>query len=446
MKIAGLRNGHPMYNATLGVLLGLALACVTPENGGDPVHENDSNDERAPSGDVIEISTAEELERIGNHEDYPLSGNYLLVSDIDLSQVDEFEPIGFYSTSQGEAERFDGTFDGGGHTISGLTIQRAVDDSEEIGVGLFAAHAGEIYDLVVENFTIAGHVGVGPVAGHCSGLVEDVTVINPTIEAFTSGGGVVGMGSCDLRRVYATGGTVHAAGQVGGIIGSTMTGGIWDSKADVQVLGGGHDLEPAPGGADATSMGGLVGSVNGNFVISRSEAYGDVSAQQGGDVWRVGGLAGNLKGSSSAGAEVVDSAAHGDIVIHGVTDNSSLTSIGGLIGEIQTNVEVHRSFSRGEVHYTASPDNSIGGFVGTVDEGTIVSASVYDKDTVGSADLQDSAVGAHDGLEDFDVEPKTTAAMHSQDTYTERQWDFASIWAIDDTTAGGYPYIQALHH
>ena len=38
----------------------------------------------ASSGDAIEIGTAEELEKIGVDEKYPLDGNYILTADINL--------------------------------------------------------------------------------------------------------------------------------------------------------------------------------------------------------------------------------------------------------------------------------------------------------------------------------------------------------------------------
>ena len=90
------------------------------------------------------ISNADELKKIGKDKDYPMDGDYVLTDDIDLSGSD-WTPIGGSGGSQYalvSGERvFNGTFDGAGHVISGLTIQ--CDGSNNSGYrisqsGLFA--------------------------------------------------------------------------------------------------------------------------------------------------------------------------------------------------------------------------------------------------------------------------------------------------------------------
>ena len=87
----------------------------------------------ADSGVPIKIGTAEELEKIGNDSSYPLNGNYILTADIDLEGSVEnlWHPIG----------KFTGTFDGNGHTISGLYMNANSPGPTDRGLGLFS-HLG----------------------------------------------------------------------------------------------------------------------------------------------------------------------------------------------------------------------------------------------------------------------------------------------------------------
>ena len=78
------------------------------------------------SSDVIVISTAEDLAKIGTDTKYPMNGDYELDSDIDLSTM-EWTPAGGYVGTKGtinadEANVFSGTFDGNGHVIKGLKM------------------------------------------------------------------------------------------------------------------------------------------------------------------------------------------------------------------------------------------------------------------------------------------------------------------------------------
>ena len=80
---------------------------------------------QAAEGGAISIGTAEDLQKIGSDAAYPMSGDYQLTADIDLSGSD-WEPLGGYLGNKGtcnpaEANVFSGTFDGQGHVISGLT-------------------------------------------------------------------------------------------------------------------------------------------------------------------------------------------------------------------------------------------------------------------------------------------------------------------------------------
>ena len=93
----------------------------------------------ATTTDVIEIESAEELAKIGNDANYPASDNYKLVTNVILS--DEWNPL----------PAFSGTFDGNGHTITGLTITSEDNTAKDTLLGMFESLSGT---GVVKNLTL----------------------------------------------------------------------------------------------------------------------------------------------------------------------------------------------------------------------------------------------------------------------------------------------------
>ena len=93
----------------------------------------------AKAAEPISISSAADLQKIGNENGYPLDGDYRLTQDIDMSGVN-FTPIGGGMGSRGSDSGenvFTGTFDGDGHIISNLTIQKKENSDQEWQYGLF---------------------------------------------------------------------------------------------------------------------------------------------------------------------------------------------------------------------------------------------------------------------------------------------------------------------
>lgn len=103
------------------------------------------------------------------------NGNYYtgqeieLLADLDLDGID-WTPIGI-------TKYFDGKFDGNGHTIKNLSVDRKGK------AGLFASlwTSAEITDLVVDEATIIGTNHVGAIAASGYGKIADCTVSNSNI-------------------------------------------------------------------------------------------------------------------------------------------------------------------------------------------------------------------------------------------------------------------------
>ena len=149
---------------------------------------------------AIEISTPEELQKIGKDAAYPLSGDYILTDDLDLSGID-YTPIGGIEGAKGAVSGdnvFSGTFDGQGHLISNLTIEIKEDftgKSNYAQIGLFSIIASadandyaSVKNLVFANVDIlvdntGGLTAAGTLAGEVNGYatIENIAVLDGSV-------------------------------------------------------------------------------------------------------------------------------------------------------------------------------------------------------------------------------------------------------------------------
>ena len=108
----------------LGMLPTVALAA-------DDGWDGTTKTEPEKSGDVYQIGTAAELAWFRDEVNSGKSTlNATLTADIDLNNQ-EWTPIGI---SPNNTKSFKGTFDGAGHTISGLKIERVGTDDMVLGL------------------------------------------------------------------------------------------------------------------------------------------------------------------------------------------------------------------------------------------------------------------------------------------------------------------------
>ena len=176
--------------------------------------------------DPYQIGTAEQLKRFrdivnGAGGQTQNRGAYaVLTTNIDLNN-EPWTPIGNYT--EGNQIYYEGTFDGGGHTISGLNVT-----GEFVYAGLF----GTVKDGTIKSLTVAGKVSpsnsqciVGGIVGyasnavikncsnHCS-VTGRITSIIGGIAGFNSSGAII-----DCYNVGTISG-INYAEAIGGIVGS----------------------------------------------------------------------------------------------------------------------------------------------------------------------------------------------------------------------------------
>ncbi|MFO7775646.1 MAG: hypothetical protein R6W89_07610, partial [Candidatus Hydrogenedentota bacterium] len=120
--------------------------------------------------EYIPIATAQMLQAIGQAKAYPLDGHYVVTQDIDASETAEwnegegFEPIGRPRWMGAYTNVMNGTFDGRGHVISGLTINRP-DYMRQVGLFTVLNIDAVVRDVYLQDVNIQGNRLVGALAG-----------------------------------------------------------------------------------------------------------------------------------------------------------------------------------------------------------------------------------------------------------------------------------------
>ncbi|MDR0681581.1 MAG: hypothetical protein LBG15_07030 [Dysgonamonadaceae bacterium] len=226
------------------------------------------------------ITTATQLAEVKND----LNAHYKLGADIDLtdwiaanSPTAGWEPIGFSGSNDvAEATPFRGTFDGDGHTISGLWIDRP----DNKFIGLFGQISGEttfknLGIVIPEGKSIKGNENVGAIGGWFTNAdATNMTIINNVfvsgkIEGTKAVGALVGL----LNWTSATIENTYAAGEIAGY----TTG---------------------------DGIGGLIGSTWGNLMVNLSKSYATNVITSSVTSGSLAGLFGSTSANNAAGINI----------------------------------------------------------------------------------------------------------------------------------------------
>ena len=139
--------------------------------------------------------------------------NCTLTDDINLTGK-EWTPIGDYDN------RYTGTFDGGNHTITGLTINQY---GNYVGMIDFLDSGGTVQNLTLENVNITGGDIVGSVVGYNYGTVTACTA-SGNVSGTSRIGGVVGYNNGTVTACYHASGNVSGTSYIGGVVGRNTSG------------------------------------------------------------------------------------------------------------------------------------------------------------------------------------------------------------------------------
>jgi cytochrome c553 len=329
--------------------------------------------------------------------------NYELVADIDLAGVDDLQPIGHCGAANNcmvSADRFGfaGHFDGNGHVIRGLRLERPAGG----GVGLFGALArdGLITRLALLDAAVTGANGTALLVGANFGRIADCEV-EGRVQGRVAIGGVAGGNAGRIEHVRARV-DIAASAAVGGVVGD-MNGVVADSYADVRIR------------ADGKGVGGLVGLSTFGTLL-RSAADGSVTGSD-----NVGGAVGvNTNALLAEVAVRVDATASG-------------TNAGGLVG-FNSQSLVRDGRASGLVRGM----NAVGSLVGR-NVGAVVSS--FSDGKVEGRDAVDALIGDNASgtvIDAFALEPMALSAP----TGATARWD-AATWDLSGAE-GRLPRLRKL--
>ena len=212
--------------------------------------------------------------------------NITLTADIDLTGKD-WTPIGTdYDNS------YKGTFDGGGHTITGLTF---TTNDEYAGLFGWLNRAGTVKNVVMEGVQITSNQiyggKIGGVAGYSNGTIENCSV---------SG---------------SVSGTVY----VGGVVGAQWEGSITGCSSSATVKG-------------TVYVGGVTGQTNSSATLTACYATGNVIIE----INPKKNIAGGSLVGMNAGSSLLACYATGNVTSTG--SSTGYMHIGGFLGNNYTTV------------------------------------------------------------------------------------------------------------
>ena len=398
------------------------------------------------------VKTQSALNAIRNNP----SGSYFLMADINLSGVD-WEPI----------PSFSGTFNGNGHTIRGLSVNR----SDQKDVGLFGSISGSIDNLTLDSIQVSSELNgqnTGGLAGSTTGT-STISNCHVTGDSSVAGGectgGLVGFNKAAITNSSTSCHVIGYGNFTGGLVGDNYNN-IVDCHTNGNIsatnytggLVGNNRSEGYISNCYATGnvnglnrTGGLVG--NNDAYIDTSYATGDVAGG-----FNVGGFVGRnekgkLSGSYSTGSVDVFYDYGGGFVGYinqgEIQQCYALSSVngaetkimGGFVGYGNSaDVRIKNSFACANMQ----PSAYSAGFAGFANGSIQNCYTVSDNETgfikSGDATVTGCYFSSVYGGEDTKAAAKAPAEMMALTTYTG--WDFDSIWDIDE--GAGYPTLQGL--
>ena len=240
-------------------------------------------------GKTYTVYNAEGLKNIAKlvNEEGKTDINITLTNNIDLTGID-WTPI-----SKDDNKAYTGTFDGGNHTITGLTVTGSYKYA-----GLFGDidENGTVKNVVMEGLQITSNHRsgyAGGVAGYCyEGTLENCSV-SGSISGTLFVGGVVS---------NQIGGSITGCSSSATVKGVIFVGGIAGETNDVALLTGCYatgDVTVENDGPSQARAGGVVGANGGNSTLTACYAAGNVSGKGSGTI-HVGGAVGENDGTVTA--------------------------------------------------------------------------------------------------------------------------------------------------
>ena len=235
------------------------------------------------------VTSAEGLKNIAKlvNEEGQTDIDITLTGNITLTEVDEGES-NWTPVCSDYDNPYTGTFDGGNHTITGLTVT-----TSDQYAGLFGCigSGGKVMNVKLEGVKIESDNGtsdVGGVAGWSYGNIENCSVSGSVSGSGMNGvaGGVVGYQSGGFLTGCSSSATVNAGGVAGGVAGLT------DRGATLTACYATDNVTIESSGTGSYFAGGVVGNNGSSSTLKACYAWGSVTGSGSGTVY-VGGVTGS---------------------------------------------------------------------------------------------------------------------------------------------------------
>jgi len=342
----------------------------------------------------IHITTEEELRMVGtgqihNGRAWSLTAQYLLMNNITLTG--NWTRIGGATT----ATAFAGTFDGNGHTITGMTIN---DNTNNQGMFGYVHLNGVVKNLRLADINItSGGINVGGIAGQNAGLILNCRV----------------SGIINSTNTVANNETTSS--NVGGIVG-------WNGQAGSGVF----TVQGCSADVTITAAGGNIGGIVGcnSQVIRNCYSTGSIISTSTSTNANIGGIT----GASNIGN-------FSNVIIAGCYSAMSITAnggnVGGMVGNSLFGTNLNNNLTLNEFITTSASAATIGRISGNTG-GTRINNRAWQDMPVSSGGTytRTATLTGKDGL---DV---TTAELKTQNPWTESVFPFgnndASPWVWQD--------------
>ena len=252
--------------------------------------------------------------------------NITLTENINLTDMD-WTPIGIDYNHQ-----YTGTFNGGGHTITGLTV---TGSNEYAGLFGRIGSGGKVMNVKLEGVQIESDnemSAVGGVAGYSYGTIEYCSV-----SGSVSGSGSDGYGGCI----------------VGGVVGTQLGGSITGCNTSATVKG-------------VTYAGGIAGYTNGGGSLTGCYATGSISVENNttNAAW-----AGGVVGSNGASSTLTACYATGSVTGSG----SGTIYVGGVTGSNNFGILTACYHAKRNIN---GPNGTTGGVVGRNFKGSMIGGGI----------------------------------------------------------------------
>jgi len=307
----------------------------------------------------FKISTPQDLNDIGNHEDH-WDKHFILTNDVNLAEYAEFE----FSVIGDKHNTFHGVFDGKGYEVSNFTYDS--NGADYIGIFGYVSGSGS----VVKNVTfidpqVNAQNGryVGALVGYLArGTITNCHVHGGTVSGTVDVGGLVGY--CSRGIVTGCSSTLTVVGMragtpsgsyVGGLVGRHNGGQMFACYSTADVGG-------------STSVGGLTGFNAGNIyhcyaraIVEGDRKIGGLVGEQYGEYGVISNCfaAGLVTGSSAAGGLVGAGSAGGVLSSFWDIEASTQSESSGGVGKTTAQMMLEPTFTDAGWDFVSETANGV---------------------------------------------------------------------------------------